>query len=124
MQDKVWVHDPDGAPWEVYTVLADAPDDTSLSKGSCTTVDGQCGPTDATTGDAELSTHSVPRAAAPSATTPATTTGPSAAASAADPAARSACCDTAAAASCCDTSAKDSCCGDTTAGLPSTCGCS
>lgn len=24
-QDKVWVHDPDGAPWEVYTVLADAP---------------------------------------------------------------------------------------------------
>jgi catechol 2,3-dioxygenase-like lactoylglutathione lyase family enzyme len=23
-QDKVWVHDPDGAPWEVYTVLADA----------------------------------------------------------------------------------------------------
>jgi catechol 2,3-dioxygenase-like lactoylglutathione lyase family enzyme len=26
VQDKVWVHDPDGAPWEVYTVLADAPD--------------------------------------------------------------------------------------------------
>jgi catechol 2,3-dioxygenase-like lactoylglutathione lyase family enzyme len=25
VQDKVWVHDPDGAPWEVYTVLADAP---------------------------------------------------------------------------------------------------
>lgn len=24
-QDKVWVEDPDGAPWEVYTVLADAP---------------------------------------------------------------------------------------------------
>ncbi|MDQ4068641.1 MAG: VOC family protein [Actinomycetota bacterium] len=24
MQDKVWVDDPDGAPWEVYTVLADA----------------------------------------------------------------------------------------------------
>ena len=23
-QDKVWVADPDGAPWEVYTVLADA----------------------------------------------------------------------------------------------------
>ncbi|MEX1178498.1 MAG: ArsI/CadI family heavy metal resistance metalloenzyme [Nitriliruptor sp.] len=23
-QDKVWVHDPDGAPWEIYTVLADA----------------------------------------------------------------------------------------------------
>ena len=24
VQDKVWVHDPDGAPWEIYTVLADA----------------------------------------------------------------------------------------------------
>jgi len=27
VQDKVWVTDPDGAPWEVYTVLADAPAD-------------------------------------------------------------------------------------------------
>jgi catechol 2,3-dioxygenase-like lactoylglutathione lyase family enzyme len=27
LQDKVWVNDPDGAPWEVYTVLADAPAD-------------------------------------------------------------------------------------------------
>jgi catechol 2,3-dioxygenase-like lactoylglutathione lyase family enzyme len=26
VQDKVWVSDPDGAAWEVYTVLADAPD--------------------------------------------------------------------------------------------------
>src|SRR5258708_4451240 len=25
VQDKVWVTDPDGARWEVYTVLADAP---------------------------------------------------------------------------------------------------
>lgn len=25
VQDKVWVEDPDGAPWEIYTVLADAP---------------------------------------------------------------------------------------------------
>ena len=24
VQDKVWVQDPDGAPWEIYTVLADA----------------------------------------------------------------------------------------------------
>jgi catechol 2,3-dioxygenase-like lactoylglutathione lyase family enzyme len=31
VQDKVWVHDPDGAPWEVYTVLADAPAATGLS---------------------------------------------------------------------------------------------
>ncbi len=28
VQDKVWVSDPDGAPWEVYTVLADAPAET------------------------------------------------------------------------------------------------
>jgi catechol 2,3-dioxygenase-like lactoylglutathione lyase family enzyme len=25
LQDKVWVHDPDGAPWETYVVLADSP---------------------------------------------------------------------------------------------------
>jgi len=24
VQDKVWVSDPDGAPWEIYTVLADS----------------------------------------------------------------------------------------------------
>jgi catechol 2,3-dioxygenase-like lactoylglutathione lyase family enzyme len=24
VQDKVWVDDPDGAPWEIYTVLEDA----------------------------------------------------------------------------------------------------
>lgn len=25
VQDKVWASDPDGAPWEIYTVLDDAP---------------------------------------------------------------------------------------------------
>ncbi|HET6916516.1 MAG TPA: ArsI/CadI family heavy metal resistance metalloenzyme [Acidimicrobiales bacterium] len=30
LQDKAWVNDPDGAPWEVYTVLADAPHEESL----------------------------------------------------------------------------------------------
>jgi catechol 2,3-dioxygenase-like lactoylglutathione lyase family enzyme len=30
VQDKAWVDDPDGAPWEVYTVLADAPAENSL----------------------------------------------------------------------------------------------
>ncbi len=30
VQDKAWVDDPDGAPWEVYTVLADAPSETGL----------------------------------------------------------------------------------------------
>jgi catechol 2,3-dioxygenase-like lactoylglutathione lyase family enzyme len=31
VQDKVWVEDPDGAPWEIFTVLADALD----VAGSC-----------------------------------------------------------------------------------------
>ena len=36
VQDKVWVNDPDGAPWEVYTVLADAPAETGIAgDGSC-----------------------------------------------------------------------------------------
>ena len=30
VQDKVWVSDPDGAPWEYYTVLADASDEVGL----------------------------------------------------------------------------------------------
>jgi catechol 2,3-dioxygenase-like lactoylglutathione lyase family enzyme len=39
VQDKAWVSDPDGAPWEVYTVLADAPEETGLG---CTIED--CAP--------------------------------------------------------------------------------
>lgn len=31
VQDKVWVSDPDGAPWEVYTVLADAPAESRVA---------------------------------------------------------------------------------------------
>jgi len=30
IQDKAWVTDPDGAPWEVYTVLADAPIESGI----------------------------------------------------------------------------------------------
>ena len=30
VQDKAWVEDPDGTPWEVYTVLADAPESVGL----------------------------------------------------------------------------------------------
>ncbi|MGD0392318.1 MAG: ArsI/CadI family heavy metal resistance metalloenzyme [Acidimicrobiales bacterium] len=30
VQDKAWVSDPDGAPWEVYTVLADATEATDM----------------------------------------------------------------------------------------------
>lgn len=36
IQDKVWVSDPDGAPWEVYTVLADAPAASDIvGDGTC-----------------------------------------------------------------------------------------
>jgi catechol 2,3-dioxygenase-like lactoylglutathione lyase family enzyme len=36
VQDKVWVNDPDGAPWEVYTVLADAPAESGIAgDGTC-----------------------------------------------------------------------------------------
>ncbi len=41
VQDKVWVSDPDGAPWEYYTVLADAP-----TQGVCD--DASCAPTGST----------------------------------------------------------------------------
>jgi hypothetical protein len=50
VQDKVWVHDPDGAPWEVYTVLADAPGDDISGEGGCRTVDGACVPVGASAG--------------------------------------------------------------------------
>jgi catechol 2,3-dioxygenase-like lactoylglutathione lyase family enzyme len=33
VQDKVWVKDPDGAPWEVYTVLADSEAGTHADPG-------------------------------------------------------------------------------------------
>ena len=39
VQDKVWVDDPNGAPWEIYTVLADAPGEQQTA-----TEDGSCGP--------------------------------------------------------------------------------
>ncbi len=41
LQDKAWVSDPDGAPWEVYTVLADAPEQSGLgcSTESCAPVE-------------------------------------------------------------------------------------
>jgi len=95
------VHDPDGAPWEVYTVLADAPDAGDLTGTSrCRTVDGQWVPDAGDHGRAEPATNTAPAANS------------------------SPCCDTGTAASCCAPSEKTSCCGDTSAGLPSTCGCS
>jgi catechol 2,3-dioxygenase-like lactoylglutathione lyase family enzyme len=37
VQDKVWVTDPTGAPWEVYTVLADAEAGLGASLRACPT---------------------------------------------------------------------------------------
>jgi len=52
VQDKAWVTDPDGAPWEVYTVLADAPEEVDLgcSTDGCATVEEQAVPVGATPG--------------------------------------------------------------------------
>ena len=43
VQDKVWSNDPDGAPWEYYTVLADASDETGLgcATESCAPLGGE-----------------------------------------------------------------------------------
>jgi catechol 2,3-dioxygenase-like lactoylglutathione lyase family enzyme len=36
IQDKVWVEDPDATPWEIYTVLADAPVESGIAgDGTC-----------------------------------------------------------------------------------------
>ena len=35
VQDKVWVHGPDSEPWEVYTVLEDAPVMLGRKPGDC-----------------------------------------------------------------------------------------
>ena len=40
VQDKVWVDDPSGAPWEIYTVL----DDSDTPDGELRSVDPSCGP--------------------------------------------------------------------------------
>lgn len=42
VQDKVWVADPDGAPWEVYTILDDAPEDAAalpMAGGCCSSTE-------------------------------------------------------------------------------------
>ena len=35
VQDKVWVDGPDGQPWEIYTVLADADTETIAGDAMC-----------------------------------------------------------------------------------------
>jgi catechol 2,3-dioxygenase-like lactoylglutathione lyase family enzyme len=41
VQDKVWVEDPDALPWEIYTVLADAPVETGLAGDASGRADGE-----------------------------------------------------------------------------------
>ena len=49
IQDKVWVEDPDGAPWEVYTVLADAPGESGTAgDGTCCVPEAVAAPTGVT----------------------------------------------------------------------------
>ena len=43
VQDKVWVHGPGNEPWEVYTVKADAPHDTSLRRDTDDSTACECG---------------------------------------------------------------------------------
>jgi catechol 2,3-dioxygenase-like lactoylglutathione lyase family enzyme len=45
LQEKVWVNDPDGAPWEIYTVLADAEAPPTSSAAACGA--GACAPGEA-----------------------------------------------------------------------------
>jgi catechol 2,3-dioxygenase-like lactoylglutathione lyase family enzyme len=34
-QDKIWITDPDGTPWEVFTVLEDVEDDAPATTAAC-----------------------------------------------------------------------------------------
>jgi catechol 2,3-dioxygenase-like lactoylglutathione lyase family enzyme len=43
LQDKVWVHDPAGAPWEVYTVKDDNPADARPATASLPLLDARTG---------------------------------------------------------------------------------
>jgi catechol 2,3-dioxygenase-like lactoylglutathione lyase family enzyme len=52
VQDKVWVDDPDGAPWEIYTVLGDV----EMPGGQLRTVDPETGATCCATADGEADT--------------------------------------------------------------------
>jgi hypothetical protein len=49
LQDKVWVHDPAGVPWEVYVVKDDNPVDAQPAQSTLTLIDGAegacCAPT-------------------------------------------------------------------------------
>jgi catechol 2,3-dioxygenase-like lactoylglutathione lyase family enzyme len=64
LQDKVWVHDPAGAPWEVYTVKDDNPVDgrpataslpivAGMNDGGCCTSTAQTHPTEVLAADTQ-----------------------------------------------------------------------
>ncbi len=60
VQDKVWVDGPDGEPWEIYTVLADA----EHPAGQLRTVDPDAGPNAGPDADDAMCCATVPESAA------------------------------------------------------------
>lgn len=58
VQDKVWVDGPDGTPWEVYTVLADASDQASLTCDALCCTGGATEPDPAERGAPVVRSHS------------------------------------------------------------------
>ena len=61
-QDKVWVNDPSGAPWEVYTVLADAevmhPEDSTCCAPDTVAAGLGCGVADSSEPEAPVASAS------------------------------------------------------------------
>ncbi|HET7823487.1 MAG TPA: ArsI/CadI family heavy metal resistance metalloenzyme [Ornithinibacter sp.] len=68
LQDKVWVHDPAGAPWEVYTVKDENPADARPATASLEILgDGACctsAASGSTASDTEASGATAPKAQA------------------------------------------------------------
>ena len=60
LQDKVWVHDPAGAPWEVYVVKDENPQDARPASASLSLLSGDSGAACCTPSDAA---HVAPTAA-------------------------------------------------------------
>jgi hypothetical protein len=58
VQDKVWVDDPDGSPWEIYTVLADAEQPGGDAREAAALVAPCCATRPAQAGGDNLPAHS------------------------------------------------------------------
>jgi catechol 2,3-dioxygenase-like lactoylglutathione lyase family enzyme len=67
VQNKVWSHDPDGAPWEVYTVTATSDVGTRTGTAGDPRAHETCCDTTATTETDNPEIHAVPRPASASA---------------------------------------------------------